>query len=243
MNRIGRVVRAYSPDILFVQEVENLEILKKLNQDQLNFKEVILLEGEDKRGIDVGILTDLSLINKAKIYSQKTAKWNKETRGILNQKVALPDGTTLSLYAVHYPSQGSPTKARVNGLEVLSKITKRDNSLKVVAGDFNIIKSEDYIYQKTLKSEWTVSHQIGCKKCKGTYYYHPKRSWSFFDVFLFSNEFSNHPNWYVDKSSIRIFNELEIQNSKWGTPERFNDGENKNGVSDHWPMVVSLKAL
>ena len=240
MARAAKVINSFKPDVLFVQEVENLKILEDFNKKYLGFKEVILIEGEDLRGIDVGLLTNLNLSGDPKIYSQITKKWSKKTRGILEATILLPDETPLTLYAVHFPSQSSPTKARKNGLEVLSSVSKRKPGLKIIAGDFNIIKKEEIIYNQMLKDHWTISHRLGCTKCKGTYYYHPKRSWSFFDVFLFSKEFKNHPSWKVDLESIKIFNSLKIQNTKHKTPARFNDGEDKYGVSDHWPLVVQL---
>jgi exonuclease III len=242
MHRLSMVINSYRPDILFVQEVENINILKELNDSHLGFTHVILLEGEDSRGIDSGILTNLEIQSDAKIYSQKTKRWRKDTRGILEVTVLLPDRSPLTLYAVHFPSQGSPSKARENGLKVLQKISNNNKNLKIAAGDFNIIKEEDFLYSKILKDKWQVSHKLGCKKCKGTYYYHPKRSWSFFDVFLFSEGFKDNSNWYIDVSSIEVFNTIDIQNTKFKTPARFNDGIDKNGVSDHWPLVVSLKS-
>lgn len=242
MSRLAKVINSYAPDVLFVQEVENISVLKTLNEKHLGFKEVILLEGEDKRGIDVGILTNLNLLKKPKIHSQKTKKFKKPTRGILEATFELPgeQEEQLTLYAVHLPSQGSNTQARENGLEVLRKIAAKKDGLKIVAGDFNITKKENYIYKKTLKDSFMVSHEIGCKKCKGTYYYHPRRAWSFFDVFLFSKSFKNNKNWKIDRSSIRAYNVLDMQNTKYNTPARFLDGEHKNGVSDHWPLVVEI---
>ena len=182
MRRLGLVINAYKPDILFVQEVENIQILKELNQKHLGFKKVILLEGEDLRGIDVGLLTNLKLLKNASIHSQKTTKWNKETRGILKASLILPDGEPLHLYAVHFPSQASPTKARENGLEVLFSLSKDESGLKIAAGDFNITKEEEKenLYKKTISKSWMISHEIGCSKCKGTYYYHPKKIMVFF---------------------------------------------------------------
>jgi len=242
MSRVAKVINSYSPDVLFVQEVENLEILSKLNEKHLGFKEVILLEGEDRRGIDVGILTNLNLAEKPFIHSQRTKSFKKNTRGILEATFFLPGDTEekLTLYAVHLPSQGSRTKARINGLEVLKRVSSKNKNLKIVAGDFNLTKGENYVYKKTLKDSFMVSHEIGCDACKGTYYYHPKRAWSFFDVFLFSKEFKKSKSWSVDKKSIRVYNPLEIQNTRHNTPARFNDGENRNGVSDHWPLVVTI---
>ncbi|MEE9453596.1 MAG: endonuclease/exonuclease/phosphatase family protein [Paracoccaceae bacterium] len=84
---MGRLVKAKDPDdtaeiarrilemdcdILAVQEVEHIEILKKFNRDNLNelYAHVALIEGNDPRMIDVGILSKLPL---GPITSHQTA--------------------------------------------------------------------------------------------------------------------------------------------------------------------------
>jgi predicted extracellular nuclease len=48
-------------DILVVQEVEDIDTLKKFNHDNLNgmYKYIILVEGNDPRLIDIGVLSKL----------------------------------------------------------------------------------------------------------------------------------------------------------------------------------------
>ena len=50
-------------DVLAVQEVENIDILKEFNRDKLGslYKHVVLIEGNDPRLIDVGILSKLPI--------------------------------------------------------------------------------------------------------------------------------------------------------------------------------------
>jgi len=239
MLRISKVVNAYSPDLLFVQEVENIEVLNELNKKYLKFKNVILLESDDYRGIDVGILTNLNKTSKIKLHSLKSKKFRKKTRGLLEAKLELPDKTPLTVFALHLPSQGNPRSARENGLEILNKISKKRSGLKIAAGDFNITKQEESIYKKYTSDTYTVSHDMGCSSCKGSYYYHRKRAWSFFDVLLFSKNFKDS-NWQVDLKSIDVFNSLSLQNTRYKTPARFYGGENQAGVSDHWPVVAKI---
>jgi len=76
---VGRLVRAKDPDdtneiarrirdvvdvdVLAVQEVEHVDILKEFNRDRLNglYPHVILVEGNDQRLIDVGIMSKLPI--------------------------------------------------------------------------------------------------------------------------------------------------------------------------------------
>lgn len=75
---LGKLVKAKDPDdteeiaerilnmdldVLAVQEVENIEILKEFNKEQLGglYPHKVLIEGNDNRFIDVGLLSKLPL--------------------------------------------------------------------------------------------------------------------------------------------------------------------------------------
>jgi len=60
MQKLGSAINALDSDILVLQEVENLSLLKRLNQGYLGkmgYKDVWLQEGNDLRGIDVALLS------------------------------------------------------------------------------------------------------------------------------------------------------------------------------------------
>lgn len=246
---ILQVKEGKGPDILVLQEVENLNILERLRQNGLakaGYKEAILIEGPDTRGIDVAMLSKLPQVNKAvlheiKLDSADRKKEARPTRGILQAQFALPDGETLTLLGVHFPSQGSPTAARRKALAKLEEVRAAlpKDSYIIAAGDFNITASEDGregLFAEAAKN-WLVSHQIGCQTCQGTHNY--RGDWSFLDVMLFSKNFQNSP-WVVDSKSIRTPNKSLYQMDFWGGPARFNDGRAQKGVSDHWPLAADL---
>ena len=59
-----------SPDIVVFQEVENINALQKLKSLGLKdegYKEIVLVEGTDKRGIDVAIISKFALAGRYKI--------------------------------------------------------------------------------------------------------------------------------------------------------------------------------
>ncbi|MAV92158.1 MAG: hypothetical protein CL676_12125 [Bdellovibrionaceae bacterium] len=173
-------------------------------------------------------------------------KENYPTRGILQVELELPDGESLYVLGAHLPSQRSSTGYRRVVLEKLSQIKKElpEKALVFAAGDFNISAGEDAqkrLYGEQAARDWVISHKIGCKSCAGTYYYHRKREWSFFDVFLFEKELTNGQNeWQVDPNSIAVFNKSLYQFNRWGSPGRFGNGKHSTGVSDHWPLVAKL---
>jgi predicted extracellular nuclease len=68
IDSIASTIRSINPDLIALQEVENLEVLQQLNQrGNLNYPNVILVEGNDPRGIDVGLLTRLK-VNQVKSH-------------------------------------------------------------------------------------------------------------------------------------------------------------------------------
>lgn len=258
------------PDILVLEEVENKNVLHMLNQqlEAAHYQTEILIEGEDERGIDVAILSRLPLAAEAKLHSIeftedtlkartiKMKKHNEEisaetsrpkTRGILEAPLKLSNGKILTVYGLHFPSQGSIWQERRDGVKTLNKLleAKGPNALAVAAGDSNITVKEDAyegLQSKEMASHWKVSHMIGCQSCPGTHNY--RGSWSFLDVLLFSpslykDEKSQTPSVYVDPSSIRLANEGKYQTQMGGTPARF-DAKRSIGVSDHFPLLGEL---
>ncbi len=60
---IARRIREMNVDVLAVQEIEHIEILREFNRDHLGglYSNVALIEGNDPRMIDVGVLSKLPL--------------------------------------------------------------------------------------------------------------------------------------------------------------------------------------
>lgn len=261
MNRLAHVIKqvrsGQGPDVLIVQEVENLNVLTRFKMNHLNelgYKEIVHIEGPDQRGIDVAMISKLSLLKKPKLHeidlkpAAKEAGKNpikvRPTRGILEAQFQLPDGESLTVFGVHFPSQGSPTPYRKVALETLNKARKAlaKDELVIAAGDFNITTKEDGEHQlfgnEDMKNLWLVSHYIGCHKCEGTHNY--RGDWSFLDVMLFSHNFK-YSSWSLDPQSIRIPNKSIYQKNDFGNPARFSDGRSQLGVSDHWPLAVDIQ--
>jgi hypothetical protein len=152
---LKKVRSGKGPDVLILQEVENinvLEIWRKQYLAEFNYKPAILLEGPDERGIDVGVLTRLEVVGKPKLHIAKfVANKNlkkediSETRGILETTLKLDDGSLLTVLAVHLPSQSNPSEMRKQSLENINKIKSKlpKDRLVVVGGDFNISSDEE----------------------------------------------------------------------------------------------------
>lgn len=252
---ITKVRNGRGPDVLLLQEVENLNVLeiwRKKYLSQLGYKPAILIEGPDERGIDTGILTRLDIegskLHKLSFTANDKLKTSEisETRGILEATLKLPDASLMTVMAVHLPSQSNPAEMRRQAIEQIYKIKESlpKDRLVVVGGDFNISSDEDVdkgFIRTTLKEKWNVSHIVGCKECRGTYYYRRNDSWSFFDLLLTSPNMmpGGTGTWKIVPESIRIENTSLYQNNRFGNPGRF-DSDRKDGVSDHWPLALEI---
>lgn len=260
MKRLTDVLRQIKggrgPDVLILQEVENIGVLEKWRTEYLadfGYKPALLIEGPDERGIDVGLLTRLEVTGPVTLHiiPFKANEFLKEseirhTRGILEANLSLPDGTPLTVMGLHFPSQGAPTETRKQALEFLDSLRAKmpKDRLIVVGGDFNVTTDEEVKYgymSKMMATNWGVSHLLGCKGCLGTTYYHRNQTWSFFDILLISKNFlpDGTSPWKVLPESIRIENSSAYQTNRFGSPARF-DENRKDGVSDHWPMVMEI---
>ena len=256
------------PDVLMLAEVENIHVLQMLNRElgAKTYPYKAFIDGPDKRGIDTALLSRLPLKGTPTLHSvyvqalpkkgkgkgkgKKRKKQKKrQLRGILHATLVLPDGEPLDIFAVHFPAPYNPRIFRKAVIKRLNEIQKKlpGGRLSIAGGDFNITSSEEkqhQLYAKELSQQWLVSHLIGCRKCKGTYFYSPKKDWSFLDAFLFSKNMGPKGKgpWRVLPSSIAIANASANQNSPKGHPLSFDSGQNR-GVSDHWPVIATLERV
>ncbi|MBX3022026.1 MAG: endonuclease/exonuclease/phosphatase family protein [Bdellovibrionales bacterium] len=258
LARLTDVVRQVNdglgPDILILQEVESLKVLEKWREEHLKemgYSTIAYVKGPDERGINPAVFSRFPLVGEPVLHEIDFTSIEpnpRPSRGILEAHLRLPDGETLAVFAVHFPSQGAPTQFRKVAVQHLMAATaKAPAGMPVlVGGDFNITSKEDYkekYFPGMLAKEFAVSHLVGCKGCVGTSYFSRDNTWSFFDVLLFNkNLTSGQGRWQLDRDSIRIVNSSIYQMRFDGKPARFSRAGSATGVSDHWPMYAELRA-
>lgn len=244
-------VYGHGPDILMLEEVENLNVLKKLNQEGLKkaqYQTEVLIEGPDKRGIDVALLSRFPLAGDPKLHA---IKWDaaldfdpEPTRGILEVPLLMPNKKIIHIFVLHLPSQGAPTPFRQDGVNTIVQLVKAVPSDRywVVGGDWNITAEEEdksKLVSETLSSIGRVSHLVGCKSCKGTHNY--RKDWSFLDMLVFSpNLFDLDSKTKVITDSITIPRWGEDQAKASGRPKRFDPIEG-SGAADHFPIYAEIE--
>ena len=224
------------PDILILEEVENERVLQLLNQSfRTPYSEVILLEGDDKRGIDVAILTRFAQAKPAQLHRLPIE--GASTRGILEATLQVSKTQKLTVYGAHFPSQSNPTLWRQIAIQTLNDLMTQlpSEQMAVAGGDFNISKEEDY-FRKLLEGPWKVSHIHGCKNSKGSYVH--KGQWQFIDALLFKNMKQNL--WQAQFDQVDTLKNGRYQLTKNDVPARFSFQSN-TGVSDHLPIFGVLE--
>lgn len=258
--KLGAVARSIlqvdggrGPDIVALQEVENVGILERLRTEYLadaGYRPAILIEGDDRRGIDVAFLSRLETDGEAVLHQTDFSAFEawrvEDTRGILETTFVLPDGTLLTGFAVHFPAPFHPTAMRAAAYRHLNELKAAlpPGRPAFAAGDFNTTareKREQGMLERFVRTDWVVAHESGCEGCKGTQYYPPDDSWSFLDMILWSPGRGAQATWQLGDNSAQIANAAAGQVSPDGTPARFTVPAG-DGVSDHWPLVVTIES-
>ena len=252
-DAILQVNNGRGPDIVALQEVENREILERLRTGHLEaagYGPSILIEGQDLRGIDVAFLSRLPLVGKPELHSAEFPEHpdrQPDTRGVLQATFELPDGALLTGFAVHFPAPFHPLEMREVAYDHLNQLRDAlpaDHHV-FAAGDFNTPRREaddTPILAERARPFWTIAHELGCDDCRGTNYWATGDSWSFLDMIFYAAPRGEKATWQIRADSVRVANAAAQQIRPNGTPRRFSR-EPLAGVSDHWPLVVTLENI
>lgn len=243
------------PDALMLIEVENLNVLNIWNSNYLqkaNYQTVVLIEGPDDRGIDVGFMSRLPLAGKPVLHkipwkseNDEDKKWMEKSRGVLEVTVKAPNGDPLTFFVAHFPSQANPVYWRKQAAEFVTKLIKDKgpDAMVVTGGDLNITAEEEeqeHFFRDTLGTAGSVSHFVGCKDCPGTHNY--RKSWSFLDAHIYSKALTSEGSgsYVMEPNTIDVirYNDVHLKKGKY--PARW-DYDKIDGVSDHFPLYVRLK--
>jgi endonuclease/exonuclease/phosphatase family metal-dependent hydrolase len=250
-DTIRQVNEGAGADIIAIQEVENLRILERLRNEHLGdlgYQPAVLVEGTDARGIDVAFLAKFPLAGDPILHAFEVPDYPEragDTRGVLQADFALPDGSILTGFSVHFPAPYHPTPMRVAAYEHLNALRDAlpDDHLAFAAGDFNTTSTEDDregLLDRHARPGWTVAHDLGCGDCRGTYYYAPDDNWSFLDTILFSAARGGKTTSRIRADSVMIANAVPDQVTSQGAPRR-HDSASRSGVSDHWPIIATIE--
>jgi endonuclease/exonuclease/phosphatase family metal-dependent hydrolase len=244
IQNIARVISSVNegrgPDVLVLEEVENLNVINMLADvglRQHGFRYSALIEGDDTRGIDVGVLSKYPIVDQDHHSIYLNGK-KLDTRGILEVTIDV-EGKRLVVFANHWPSQGNSVEHRLASAELLARISTAQPAQAVVAmGDFNVVDKDNphpfRLLDRFFDSE-TEARRMGVPLLPGTHFY--RGEWSSLDRIFVHHYTAKLPDW----QTFRIVSHpWMMQESKKDVfPKRF-DPKTGEGYSDHLPIVVNL---
>jgi len=213
-TKISRVTDAIrlsgqTPDLIGLQEVENLYVVTRLAQ-RLGTHRAISTNSPDRRGIDVAMLFNpsrLQLLHTRHIRINDGLANSEPTRDILRADFRVKN-KRMVVFVNHWPSQGHPTERRIFVAQVLRREILQARSewgrqvAIVVLGDFNTTRKDqpnpissvlhDPAWSDNLVDSFQLARQQNAWALAflppfgGTYYFAPERAWTQLDRILLS---------------------------------------------------------
>lgn len=151
-DNTARVIQAINADVLCMVEVEDRLTLDRFNRLTLtkfkaSFDHNLLIDGNDPRGIDIGLLSRFPIRSVRSHIDDVTEKKRVPifSRDCPEFEIELPDGRTLWLLGNHFKSQGygsqkaNDAKRKLQAERVREILRRFDltRDLVAVAGDLN----------------------------------------------------------------------------------------------------------
>lgn len=145
----ARVIQDVAADVQAVIEAENRPSLDRFNQDLLasRYGHVMLIDGNDTRGIDVGIMTTtqveiISMRSSVDMPDPGAAGEHLFSRDCAQYQCRLPSGATVWFLLNHFKSQsggGGPKRARqARGVrDIVDGLVAAGERSIIVMGDLN----------------------------------------------------------------------------------------------------------
>ncbi|QDK38245.1 endonuclease/exonuclease/phosphatase family protein [Bdellovibrio sp. NC01] len=255
ISKVVLDVDGNGPDNLLIMEIESDVVLHKLNTEYLkkaNYITEVIIDGPDKRGINVAFLSRFPLVGKPVLHpipwkpkNDNDKTWMERSRRILEVTVKAPNGDPITFFVAHYPSQANPTywRQQIAQFTVDLMKGKGPNAMVIAGGDLNITHEEEdkeHIFKDILSQGGAVSHFVGCKDCPGSHNY--KKSWSFLDAQIYGKALlaDGTGSYEMEPATIDVIRYNQVHLSKGKYPKRW-DYDTQTGVSDHFPLYVRLK--
>ncbi len=234
LEHVAARIRAADADVLALEEVENRFYVERFVAAMLpdmGYKYIVCFEGNDKRGIDVALLSRLPVGPvTSHMYERFSDGSGSETcfqRDLLQVRIEPPEAPAFQVFVVHFKSKRTGPESEKTRLaecrqarKILDQeLAKDKNSLFVICGDFN--DTFDSRPLKALCGEGPtklVDFMKDLPKDAVTFNAKPHRS--IIDYVLASPAMGKR---YVDKSYHVI------------------DGSIETGGSDHNPVLAKFK--
>ena len=263
LENLAEIINDISPDLIGLAEVENIGTLNSLSEllKYQNYWKIILIEGDDVRGIDVALMYRSDKFNLIDSISHKVNLHSpRPTRDILEVNLETDSKNVFTVLVNHWPSryggQEESESNRIRAAETLKSIVNNiqkssSNRDIIVMGDFNDTFT-DKSFQEILNAEKVFSSKSFLidplanliNKNEGSYYYHGE--WSLLDHFLLNKNLYDNENINYKNNSADIYKADKLIEGKTeyfsGFPFRFYKINRINGgYSDHLPIIMVLE--
>lgn len=154
IKNTARVIAEVNPDIIVMVEVEDRLSLVNFHKqvllplmtdpDRKPYEHIMVIGGNDERGINVGIMSRYPIMNMASHVDDRTPAGDQVfTRDCPEYYLDLGNGTRMVILPNHFTSKGSDVEGnrrRVQSAavkDIYTRLRQQDYSLVIIAGDFN----------------------------------------------------------------------------------------------------------
>jgi len=236
IKNISKVIKGLDADVLALHEIENKEVLKKLNQALGNKKYPYIYIPHKTSNINSALLSRFPII-KYKEY-----KVIKRFRPIYELTLNI-DKKKIKIFINHWPAYKNGNKKRMQYAKALKKLYQNEDDF-ILLGDFN-----SPLYEN--KKGWGKSISYILNKNYDLWYevpYKKRYSYAFFKtksaidhIIVSKNRYKK----FYKKSSFHVFMPNYLVN-KYKNPIRWKiskKGKGKHlgvGYSDHLPIIATF---
>lgn len=147
----AQVLDAVKPDVLVAVEAEDRITMQRFNDDVLNeefhlsFPHNLLVDGNDERGIDIGIFSNFPIVSVRSHIKDTDASGIIFSRDCPEFEISLPNGQSLLVLGNHFKSKGFGSQASSNAKRLrqaqrtraIYQAALQRSQFVIVAGDLN----------------------------------------------------------------------------------------------------------
>lgn len=246
-------IGAIDADVLALQEIENLDVLKRFNTRYLDgkYRYKLLVDGNDPRRIDVGVLSryPFAAIRTHQFLRTPDGSAWVFSRDCLEVDVELDSGTRLPVFVNHFKSMIGGRDATMDRRKLQSQTMKKiledrfgpsvGEHKFVVLGDLN-----DYIpspgLEPLLDPPWledVVRERMDAENA-WSHYYNGGGDYRQLDYILLSQSLA-----HANPNAVPVIERrgLPLRAVRAG-PDRFAGvGQDKPKASDHCPVAIDIE--
>lgn len=264
LEGIARVFSAYKPLLAFCVEIGSVKVLQDYDQEFLgNQYEEFSIEGNDPRGVDVGLLLRKDLPLDIEVHSHKNLV--NDATGDLVFSRDLPvyilrekgnEKPLLVVFGTHFKSQrstdGDPLGFRKRSQQVVAATQLIGDYEKmfpgtpiILTGDFNndIRRAPEFAPLKTagMVDSFDIASDTTPPQARGTHYYFPRSgpsSVNQLDAIMLNQTAAQK----LIVKSAKVLAHIDPQGKAYPPPKTY--GERETRASDHLPIltVIDLKS-